>query len=434
MVSDKEERFKNLSVKDKVNNVTTLIIIMYLGSMIFASVMLMVMRKLPIEYELAFGIITIVVLAVIAFNCVRVTSKRAKWLVKYIAEPIGELSQVAEDISNGRLDVEVAYEAQDEIGQLAKDFKKTAVTLHKIIADLSNILEAFAQGDYTIHSECKEAYVGAFQIVMDKLMATVTNISSTLHLIRDASDEVAAGAGQLVVSSQDLAKGAEEQSIAVDNLVASVTEVANQVIANSKSTDIVHDKAKEVGAEAVISQNKMKELMQAMESISKTSQEIEKVIVEIESIASQTNLLALNASIEAARAGEAGKGFAVVAEQIRMLAESSADSAETSKHLLEVNRTEVTHGNDVTQKTADSLNKVLAELDHIIGEVANIRTASDNQAVSVKQIEEGVKQISDVIQSNSAASEEASATSEELSAEADSLDSLVGRFKLRDVK
>ena len=129
--------------------------------------------------------------------------------------------------------------------------------------------------------------------------------------------------------------------------------------------------------------------------------------------------------------GEAGKGFAVVAEQIRMLAESSANSAETSKHLLEANRAEVVQGNTVTAETADSLNKVMQELDYIIQEVANIRIASDHQAVSVKEIEEGVKQIGNVIQNNSAASQEASATSEELSAEADSLDELVGRFILR---
>lgn len=429
----KEEIFKNKKIKDKVYGTILLIIVMYLASIIYASIMLMVMRVLPIESELIFGIGTIIILFIVAVICVSTTLKRGKMLIKYIAEPIAELSEVAGHISSGKLDDVIAYEAEDEIGSLADDFRKTVTILHKIIEDLSNILEEFSHGNYTVHSGCKDAYVGDFQTVMDKLVATVNNVSATLHLIRNASDEVAAGAGQLAESSQDLAKGAEDQSTAVDSLVASVTEVANQVIANSKSTDIVHDKAKEVGAEANISQNKMKDLMVAMERISETSQEIEKVIVEIESIASQTNLLSLNASIEAARAGEAGKGFAVVAEQIRMLAESSADSAETSKHLLEANRAEVVRGNEATQETAASLNKVLEELDHIIGEVANIRTASDHQAVSVKQIEAGVKQISDVIQSNSAASQEASATSEELSAEADSLDALVGRFKLRDV-
>lgn len=428
----KEEIFKNKKIKDKVNATIIQIIVMYLASMVYASIMLLVMRIIPAEYEIAFSVGTIVILALVAAFCVWTTLQRGRWLVKYIAEPVEELSRVADHITNGKFDDDIAYESEDEIGRLANDFQKTGSTLHRIISDLKNILEEFSKGNYTVHSQCKEAYVGDFSIVMDKLVATVTNVSATLRSIQQASDDVAAGAEQLAVSSQDLAKGAEEQSTAVEGLVARVSEVTSQVIANSASTDIVHDKAKEVGAEANISQNKMKELMTAMERISETSQEIEKVIVEIESIASQTNLLSLNASIEAARAGEAGRGFAVVAEQIRMLAENSAESAETSKHLLEANRQEVAHGNDVTKETADSLNRVMTELDYIIGEVAQIRIASDNQAVSVKQIEDGVKKISDVIQSNSAASQEASATSEELSAEADSLDALIGKFQLRE--
>lgn len=426
----KEERFKNKPVRKKVDESFGIIILLYLVSILIAGAMLMLMDKVPPESEIIFSVCTVVVIDVIAVISVCLTINRKKMLLQYIIDPVTELKGVAEQISKGNLDVEIQYHSEDEIGQLADEFRTTVKTLDLIIDDLNMILESFSKGDYTVKSGCKEAYVGSFQSVMERLVDTVTNVSATLSMIRESSQQVAAGAEQLAISSQDLAKGATDQSLAVEDLVNSVDEVTKQVVANSKSTDIVHDKAKEVGAEAGISQTKMQELTEAMERIAKTSLEMGKVIAEIENIASQTNLLSLNASIEAARAGEAGRGFAVVAEQIRVLAEDSAKSAETTRSMLEVNQQQVDHGNEVTKETAESLNKVMTELDVIITEVANIRIASDNQATSVKQIDKGVKQISDVIQSNSAASEESSATSEELSAEADSLDSLINRFKL----
>ena len=183
--------------------------------------------------------------------------------------------------------------------------------------------------------------------------------------------------------------------------------------------------------EAANSQKKMDELVDAMKKINITTQNIEKIIADIENIASQTNLLSLNASIEAARAGEAGRGFSVLADQIRQLAEESANSAVESKKLIEESLNEVEVGNKVTKETGDAMKEVMNELDKIIQEVANIRTASDRQAVSVKEIRKGVEDINDVIQSNSAAAQETSATSEELSASAATLNELLDKFKLR---
>ena len=426
-----EDNLRRGRIGERIRRSFLNVLLLFSVTIVYAVVALVLTQFLPSGIIKGYVVGTVLLLAVIVVIAVRMTARLGRELEEYIATPVVELTEVAKQIAAGNLDVSITYQSDDELGDLADSFRQTVSTLNEIIQDLNNILEEFAKGNYAVRSQHADAYVGNFELVLERLVETVTNVSQTLHMIRESSDQVAAGAEQLAVSSQDLAKGATDQAAAVDALVESVSEVTNQVVANSKSTDVVHDKAKEVGAEAVNSQKKMEELTKAMGRIFDASQQLEQVIGQIESIASQTNLLSLNASIEAARAGEAGRGFAVVAEQIRMLAEDSAKSAETSKQLLEANQKEVGYGNEVTQQTAESLNKVLTELDVIIGEVASIRVASDQQAASVRKIEQGVKQIGDTIQSNSAASEETSATSEELSAEADSLDGLIAKFRLR---
>lgn len=426
-----EDNLRRGRIGERIRRSFRNVLLLFSVTVMYAVVALVLTQFLPSGIIKGYVVGTVLLLAVIVVIAARMTARLGRELEEYIATPVVELTEVAKQIAAGNLDVSITYQSDDELGDLADSFRQTVSTLNEIIQDLNNILEEFAKGNYAVRSQHADAYVGNFKLVLERLVETVTNVSQTLHMIRESSDQVAAGAEQLAVSSQDLAKGATDQAAAVDALVESVSEVTNQVVANSKSTDVVHDKAKEVGAEAVNSQKKMEELTKAMGRIFDASQQLEQVIGQIESIASQTNLLSLNASIEAARAGEAGRGFAVVAEQIRMLAEDSAKSAETSKQLLEANQKEVGYGNEVTQQTAESLNKVLTELDVIIGEVASIRVASDQQAASVRKIEQGVKQIGDTIQSNSAASEETSATSEELSAEADSLDGLIAKFRLR---
>ncbi len=426
-----EDNLRRGRIGERIRRSFRNVLLLFSVTIVYAVVALVLTQFLPSGIIKGYVVGTVLLLAVIVVIAVRMTARLGRELEEYIATPVVELTEVAKQIAAGNLDVSITYQSDDELGDLADSFRQTVSTLNEIIQDLNNILEEFAKGNYAVRSQHRDAYVGNFKLMLERLVETVTNVSQTLRMIRESSDQVAAGAEQLAVSSQDLAKGATDQAAAVDALVESVSEVTNQVVANSKSTDVVHDKAKEVGAEAVNSQKKMEELTKAMGRIFDASQQLEQVIGQIESIASQTNLLSLNASIEAARAGEAGRGFAVVAEQIRMLAEDSAKSAETSKQLLEANQKEVGYGNEVTQQTAESLNKVLTELDVIIGEVASIRVASDQQAASVRKIEEGVKQIGDTIQSNSAASEETSATSEELSAEADSLDGLIAKFRLR---
>ena len=191
-------------------------------------------------------------------------------------------------------------------------------------------------------------------------------------------------------------------------------------------------KAEVYASDADSSREDMKALMEAMERISDTSKKIENIISDIESIASQTNLLSLNAAIEAARAGEAGKGFAVVAEQIRTLADQSAQSAVDTRSLIEGALREVSDGNDVALKTTESMENVVKGINEIATVSKELSENSNAQIEVMREAEKGVDQISEVVQSNSAASQECSATSEELSAQAEAMNEIVNQFVLRD--
>lgn len=421
-----EEKLKGKKIKEKI--------MVVFGSMLAAYILTVIVGVLGMSWLSKYPtarMVAMVALIVIAVVNLALVLRVSGSVVLSLVEPIKELEDAAKRMAAGDFSAEITYDSDDELGELAECFRMTISSLKAIIGDLYRIISEFKKGNFDVRSECREKYVGDYEPLLTQLRDMVVNISNVLGNIQNVADQVAVGSTELANSAQGLAEGAADQSSSVEELLATVTEVTAQVEENSRATDRLHDNAKSVGGEAEVSRKKMAELMRAMESIKATSQEINNIIVDIEEIASQTNLLSLNAAIEAARAGEAGKGFAVVADQIRKLAEDSAQSAIKTKQLIEASLSEINKGNDITEETAGSMNKVMDELDHILIEVGEIRMASDKQAISVKEIEKGVGQISTVVTTNSATAEETSATSEELSAQAITLNEQVEQFSLR---
>lgn len=379
--------------------------------------------------ESVIGIAVIIVLLIISVYIAKETAKR---IGISLGEPINKCADRLRLLADGDLETPLpAIKTENETMILADSTRIIVERMNQIIGDMAYLLEEMAGGNFAVKSKIGEAaYVGAFKDLLISIRTLNGDLRTTLREIHEASKQVEAGASQMAESAQSLAEGATDQAGSVEELLATVSEVVGHVTENTKATDNAHERTNEVAKEAKISQDRMHDLTAAMDRIEETSNEISNIIENIEDIASQTNLLSLNAAIEAARAGEAGKGFAVVADQIRKLAEQSAQSAIDTRKLIEASISEVDNGGVITKDTAEYLDRVMEGLDEILSAVGDVRQASDRQAAAMQEIEIGVSQISSVVENNSAAAQETSATSEELSAQSESLNSLVDQFKL----
>lgn len=352
-------------------------------------------------------------------------------IMKSTLAPLEILNEKFKEVSNGKLDVIIDINSDDEIGEIATNVSEMVNTISTLIGDTNYLLEEMSEGNFELTSRCEENYIGDFKALLLSIRKLNRKLDGTLQNINEAAKQVAIGANQMSESAQSLAEGTMDQAGSIEELQATIADVAAKVEVNAKEAVLSYTKALEISKEAENSSERINELTSAMTRISAASKEIGNIIGEIERIAAQTNLLSLNAAIEAARAGEAGKGFAVVADQIRSLADESARSAVNTRELIGTSIREIEEGNSITKKTVISIEKVIEGIGEIKDGVNITRELSKNQATAMEQIEQGINQISNVVQDNSAVAEETSATSEELSAQADSLSELVGQFKFR---
>ncbi|HUT92432.1 MAG TPA: methyl-accepting chemotaxis protein [Thermoguttaceae bacterium] len=304
------------------------------------------------------------------------------------------------------------------------------IIIRGIVNNLNHAVEfikLFASGDFSQRLDVSSKdEVGQMATALNE---SVVSLCEMIGQITESANQFNEGSRVIAESSQTLASGAQEQSSSVQQITASVEELSRSVEGVRENSNDADKAAKETNRLAEQGGQAVRRSAEAMEQIRTSSDQIAEIIQVISEIASQTNLLALNAAIEAARAGEHGMGFAVVADEVRKLAERSNQAAGEITKLIKESSGRVQEGAQLSQETEDALKKIVAGVEGTAAKIAEIATATVQQATNAEEVSKAIQGISEVTEQSAAGSEEMASSSEELGAQAAALKNLVGRFK-----
>lgn len=368
----------------------------------------------------------VMMIAIICGVCISILF--ARYIANSISKPLGEIEDAALKLADGDFNINMSYDSDDEIGSLMSSMNKMVMVTNEIILDTVRGLREIANGNFNISPTSE--FIGVYKQIEDAIQVILEKLSETMTQIIGASDQVASASEQVALAAQSLSEGATEQASAIEEVAASLNEVSEQVIVNAKnaqeSTVITEDTKKVI----LTGNEQMDKMIVAMKEISDTSRQIRNIIETINDIANETNLLSLNASIEAARAGEAGRGFTVVANEVRNLANGSAEAVQETSSLIENTIKSIENGTNVANITAETLISIVEKSENVTSLINTIAKSFEEQAVSVNEINKAIEQISGVVQANSATAEESAAASQEMTSQAFMLKELVKQFNL----
>jgi len=308
----------------------------------------------------------------------------ADWFIEaQVSAPLERILEVAQQVASGEAGKDLELDRCDEIGLIARAINQAGLNLQSLVAD--------------VHEQAAEVQVAGMRIA-----SATQDLSSRTEQAASNLEQTAAAMEQQTASVRQNSDTAQQAS----QVAQAATEVAQQ------------------GSEAV------GHVVSTMELISESSRRIADIIGVIDGIAFQTNILALNAAVEAARAGEQGRGFAVVATEVRSLAGRSAAAAREIKGLIDTSVGNVVSGARLVAQAGQTMGEVVRQVRQVNTLIAEITTASKEQALGVSQVGQAVAQLDEMTQQNAAMVEQSSTSAANMGEQAQRLVSAVQVFSL----
>jgi len=297
-----------------------------------------------------------------------------------------------------------------------------------MVSVLGEALDRLAQGDLV--GRLSAEVTPEFQKLKDDFNNAVGILEQTMARVAGVTDGIRAGTDEIGVAADDLSRRTEQQAASLEETAAALDEITSTVRRSAAGAKQASEVVAGAKAEAERSGVVVNQAVAAMGEIETSSREIGNIIGVIDEIAFQTNLLALNAGVEAARAGEAGRGFAVVAQEVRALAQRSAEAAKEIKTLISASTRQVEAGVGLVGQTGEALRGIVAKVADIDGLIVQISSSSQEQATGLNEVNTAVNQMDQVTQQNAAMVEETTAATHSLKNQTAELVSLISAFRV----
>jgi methyl-accepting chemotaxis protein len=374
----------------------------------------------------------VIALLVIAFTFARV------------ARPLAGLTAAMEDMASGNLDRDVPYlHNGDEIGgigralQAIKDAiaRRTREEAEARLEVQQRMVGGLATGlsdlrDGKLDCRIEHAFPPEYEGLRHDFNQTVEALAAVIAEVVQGAQNVRTGASEIASAASDLSGRTESQAAALEESAAAVRQLTESVCDTARTAGEARLVAGDASKDAGQSGDMMVRAVAAIEEIARSSARMGEIVSLIEGIAFQTNLLALNAGVEAARAGESGKGFAVVANEVRALAQRSADAAAEITGIIKTSEQEVADGVQLIGQTQSALQGIVQHTARLSDMIGAIAAATGEQSSAISQVNTVVGEMDRITQQNAALVEESTAASQHLSSAAVNLLQMVQRFDL----
>ncbi|SES42389.1 methyl-accepting chemotaxis protein [Rhizobium sp. NFR03] len=352
------------------------------------------------------------------------------------ADEIGDMASAVEvfranAIANKKLESEAEANrntTEEERRRTLEADRLRAEEMAQATAGLGEGLKHLASGDLTF--QLADPFAPDFETLRADFNAAVGQLSETLQSVAEATGAIDNGSREVSASADDLSKRTEQQAAALEETAAALDQITVNVANSSKRAEEARKIAVQANESAAQSGRVVANAVDAMQKIESSSNQVSNIIGVIDEIAFQTNLLALNAGVEAARAGDAGKGFAVVAQEVRELAQRSAQAAKEIKDLIRTSSIEVHSGVKLVSDTGEALKAIESYIVMVNQHMDAIATSAKEQSVGLAEVNTAVNQMDQVTQQNAAMVEETSAAGATLASESGRLRELISQFQM----